>query len=161
MSGKTAATVKTKPRGLARVTGGRQPLSAPSACLAACSPTRRKWAMSRKTPLTAFASPPTSADHSGLRQRSIAPSGRLWRPLRVKGEHWQAIAAIRLIALTGCRRSEILNLKWSEVDFKGSCLRLGDTKTGASIRPVTRARPRDPGASQARRRLCLPGRQPR
>ena len=54
-----------------------------------------------------------------------------------KGEHWQAISAIRLIALTGCRRSEILNLKWSEVDFKGSCLRLGDTKTGASLRPLT------------------------
>ena len=53
-----------------------------------------------------------------------------------RGEHWQAIAGIRLLALTGCRRSEILNLKWSEVDFKGSCLRLGDTKTGASLRPL-------------------------
>jgi NAD(P)-dependent dehydrogenase (short-subunit alcohol dehydrogenase family) len=51
-------------------------------------------------------------------------------------EHWQAIAAIKLLALTGCRRSEILNLRWSEVDFRGSCLRLGDTKTGASIRPL-------------------------
>ena len=53
-----------------------------------------------------------------------------------RGEHWQAIAAIKLLALTGCRRSEIVNLKWSEVDFRGSCLRLGDTKTGASIRPL-------------------------
>jgi len=53
-----------------------------------------------------------------------------------KGEHWQAISGIRLLALTGCRRSEILNLKWSEVDFKGACLRLGDTKTGASLRPL-------------------------
>jgi integrase len=53
-----------------------------------------------------------------------------------RGEHWQAIAAIKLLALTGCRRSEILDLKWSEVDFRGSCLRLGDTKTGASIRPL-------------------------
>jgi integrase len=53
-----------------------------------------------------------------------------------RGEHWQAIAVIRLLALTGCRRSEILNLKWSEVDLKGSGLRLGYTKTGASIRPL-------------------------
>jgi integrase len=53
-----------------------------------------------------------------------------------RGEHWQAIAVIRLLAVTGCRRSEILNLKWSEVDFKASCLRLGDTKTGASLRPL-------------------------
>jgi integrase len=54
-----------------------------------------------------------------------------------RGEHWQATTAIRLLALTGCRRSEILNLKWSEVDVKNRCLRLGDTKTGASVRPLT------------------------
>jgi integrase len=53
-----------------------------------------------------------------------------------RGEHWQAVAAIRLLALTGCRRSEILNLKWPEVDFENACLRLGETKTGASIRPL-------------------------
>ena len=44
-----------------------------------------------------------------------------------------------MIALTGCRRSEILNLKWSEVDLANACLRLGDTKTGASIRPLPEA----------------------
>jgi len=54
-----------------------------------------------------------------------------------RGEHWQATTAIRLLALTGCRRSEILNLRWSEVDVKNRCLRLGDTKTGASVRPLT------------------------
>ena len=84
-----------------------------------------------------------------------------------RGEHWQAIAAIRLLALTGCRRSEILNLKWSEVDFKGSCLRLGDTKTGASLRPLPEPAhailahlKRDgdyvfPGLSRARQILCF------
>jgi integrase len=56
-----------------------------------------------------------------------------------KGEHWQAIAAIRLIAVIGCRRSEILHLKRSEIDLTNSCLRLGDTKTGASIRPLPKA----------------------
>src|SRR5690349_9219204 len=43
---------------------------------------------------------------------------------------------VRLIALTGCRRGEIIELKWSEVDFEGSCLRLQNTKEGASVRPV-------------------------
>ena len=62
--------------------------------------------------------------------------GQALEAAEARGEHWQAIAAIRLIALTGCRRSEILNLKWSEVDFEDSCLRLGDTKTGASLRPL-------------------------
>ena len=32
------------------------------------------------------------------------------------GETWQAIAAVRLLALSGCRPGEIINLKWSEVD---------------------------------------------
>src|ERR1700744_2064315 len=43
---------------------------------------------------------------------------------------------IRQIALTGCRRSEIIGLKWSEVDAEASCLRLVDSKEGASVRPV-------------------------
>jgi integrase len=42
-----------------------------------------------------------------------------------------AVAAIKLLMLTGCRRSEILNLKWADVDFEGQCLRLPDSKTGA------------------------------
>jgi integrase len=41
-----------------------------------------------------------------------------------------AIAAIRLLALTGCRSSEIKKLRWSEVDFERRCLRLSDSKTG-------------------------------
>ena len=43
---------------------------------------------------------------------------------------------LRLITLTGCRRGEIVNLKWSEVDLEGSCLRLVDSKEGSSVRPV-------------------------
>jgi integrase len=40
-------------------------------------------------------------------------------------------SAIRLLVLTGARLSEILTLRWSEVDFAGQCLRLEDSKTGA------------------------------
>jgi integrase len=44
-----------------------------------------------------------------------------------------AIAAIRLLIFTGCRLNEIMTLKWAYVDFKGRCLRLPDSKTGARI----------------------------
>jgi integrase len=44
-----------------------------------------------------------------------------------------AIAAIRLLILTGCRLNEIMTLKWGYVDFEARCLRLPDTKTGARI----------------------------
>jgi integrase len=52
------------------------------------------------------------------------------------GMRWQAVEAIRLIALTGCRRGEITSLRKSEVDVTGQALRLGDSKTGASVRPI-------------------------
>lgn len=44
-----------------------------------------------------------------------------------------AIAAVRLLMLTGCRLSEIMTLQWAYVDADASCLRLPDSKTGAKI----------------------------
>jgi hypothetical protein len=40
---------------------------------------------------------------------------------------------IRQIALTGCRRSEIIGLKWAETDTQASCLRLENSKEGGSV----------------------------
>ncbi|MCL4822115.1 MAG: site-specific integrase [Vicinamibacteria bacterium] len=42
-----------------------------------------------------------------------------------------ALAAIRLLVLTGARASEVLGLKWSEVNIKAGVARLADSKTGA------------------------------
>ena len=41
-----------------------------------------------------------------------------------------AIAAIRLLLLTGCRLREVLNLRWQEVDLNRGLLLLADSKTG-------------------------------
>ncbi|MFT4131884.1 tyrosine-type recombinase/integrase [Labrys sp. (in: a-proteobacteria)] len=41
-----------------------------------------------------------------------------------------AIAAVRLLMLTGCRLREVLHLKWAEVDFERGMLFLADSKTG-------------------------------
>ena len=43
---------------------------------------------------------------------------------------------IRQLALTGCRRSEMIGLKWTEADTEASCLRLEDSKESESIRPI-------------------------
>ena len=43
---------------------------------------------------------------------------------------------IRQIALTGCRRSEMISLSWIEADIDASCMRLVDSKEGESIRPI-------------------------
>ena len=41
------------------------------------------------------------------------------------------VAALRLLMLTGCRRNEILTLRWEDVDLEAGELRLRDAKTGA------------------------------
>jgi integrase len=74
----------------------------------------------------------------------------------------QAIAALRLLLLTGCRSGEILSLKWEDVDLDRGFLRLPDTKTGKSVRPLGQAAaallrtlPRDPASP-----YVLPGKKP-
>lgn len=42
----------------------------------------------------------------------------------------EAVAGIRLLALTGARRSEIESMKWDQVDFENNEIRLADSKTG-------------------------------
>jgi integrase len=44
-----------------------------------------------------------------------------------------AVAAIRLLILTGCRVGEILNLRWREVDLERGLLHLPDSKTGRKV----------------------------
>ena len=47
---------------------------------------------------------------------------------RGRGSGRQQAAIIRLLLLTGCRKGELVHLRWSEVD--GNTLRLADSKTG-------------------------------
>ena len=47
-----------------------------------------------------------------------------------------AIDAIRLLIYTGCRKGEVLSLKWEGVDFDCQCLRLSESKTGKRTIPL-------------------------
>lgn len=47
-----------------------------------------------------------------------------------------AVAALRLLVLTGCRKSEVLSLKWDYVDWSNCCLRLPESKSGQKIVPL-------------------------
>ncbi len=48
-----------------------------------------------------------------------------------------AIAAIRLLMLTGCRSDEVLTLQWDDIDRTARVIRLPDTKTGPRMVPLT------------------------
>jgi integrase len=63
--------------------------------------------------------------------------GRLFAVLDARKD--RAAQLIRLLALTGLRRGEAFNLRWEEVDAEHSVLRLRDTKTGESVRPLSPA----------------------
>ena len=49
------------------------------------------------------------------------------------------IAAIRLLVLTGCRKNEIVTLRWDDIDRTAGEIRLRDAKTGARRIPLTPA----------------------
>ena len=73
-----------------------------------------------------------------------------------------AVAALRLLMLTGCRKSEILTLRWEHVVLEAGELRLPDSKTGARVVPlspsavkVLAALPRSPDTP-----WVIPGRKP-
>ncbi|PKP66472.1 MAG: integrase [Alphaproteobacteria bacterium HGW-Alphaproteobacteria-7] len=62
--------------------------------------------------------------------------GKILADANAAGKCRRTTEIVRQIALTGCRRSEIINLKWCDVDIEGSCLRLSESKEGRSIRPI-------------------------
>ncbi|WP_269514904.1 tyrosine-type recombinase/integrase [Brevundimonas subvibrioides] len=74
----------------------------------------------------------------GKSQRFLSPAelGRVGRALADLGEGNAGATVLRLLILTGARKSEIEGLRWDAVDIEGRCLRLADSKTGAKIVPL-------------------------
>ena len=63
---------------------------------------------------------------------------RLGRALDAREAQWpQAVAAIRLLALTGCRQGEVLNLRWR--DIGKDAIKPPDAKTGPRAVPLGEA----------------------
>ena len=46
------------------------------------------------------------------------------------------LAAIRLLLLTGCRKNEIVTLRWDDIDRTAREIRIRDAKTGARRIPL-------------------------
>ena len=66
-----------------------------------------------------------------LSEEEFGRLGRVLDELEAEGKvSASAVAAIRLLMLTGCRRGEIVTLRWEDVDLEAGELRLRDAKTG-------------------------------
>jgi integrase len=79
---------------------------------------------------------PSARKERFLSSAELSRLGAALSEAEERGINSTALNAIRLLALTGCRKSEILSLEWSFVDFEHGHLRLPDSKTGAKVIPV-------------------------
>ena len=64
--------------------------------------------------------------------------GRAVEELEAEGKVSRpAAAAVRLLVLTGCRRNEVLELRWDDIDRTAGEMQLRDGKTGTRLVPLT------------------------
>jgi integrase len=134
--GKTATDVRTGPRGRAIVRGGKGTASRTVGLLGGMLSFAVSEGIIELNPATGVQRPADGRRRVRLSAKQYQELGGVLRRAESAGEPWQPLAMIKLLALTGCRRGEIENLKWADVDLESAALRLSDTKTGASVRPL-------------------------
>jgi integrase len=139
IAGKSAADVKTGKRGRAIVEGGRGTAARTMGLLGAILSYAVEEGYRHDNPAKGIKRPADQKRHIRLDSEQFMALGKALTAAQSNGETWQAVLMIQLLAVTGCRRGEIEALKRSEVDLSGQALRLGDTKTGRSVRPIGRS----------------------
>jgi integrase len=136
MSGKSAADVKTKTRGRAIVTGGPGTAARTMGLLGGIFSYAVSEGYRPDNPVNGIIRPKDGTREWRLDDAGYRRLGKCLAAAEAAREHWQRVLASKTAALTGCRLDEIEGLLKTEVDAVGMALRLGDSKTGKSIRPV-------------------------
>jgi integrase len=133
--GKTAVDVKTGPRGRAVVAGGRGTATRTVGLLGGIfSYAVDKGLRPDETnPVHGVKRYPDKKEERFLTPIEFGKLGEAMTDAEDDGENIYGLAGIRLLMLTGCRKSEILTLKWEYVDFENACLRLPNSKTGERV----------------------------
>jgi integrase len=127
---------KTKLRGVARVRGGNGTATRTVRLLASIFAFGVDRRLLSENPARGVRLVPGRAMNRFLSEAELGRLGAVLQDMEVVGASPYAVMAIRLLALTGARRSEITGLRWSNVDLEHSMLRLQESKTGAKIIPL-------------------------
>lgn len=136
-AGKTAANVKTeKKRGRAIVTGGQGTAKRTVGLLSGILAHAVALGLIDRNPAHGLRLPADGRRKLADFPAKYAALGRALSAAEANAEPWQAVAAIRLAALTGMRRGEVSGLRWQEVDLSARLLHLSESKTGESLRPL-------------------------
>lgn len=135
-AGKSRTNEKTRLRGRAIVRGGRGTATRTVGLLGGIFTFAMRKLLIDANPVRGVERYKDAKRERYLSAGELARLGSALRQAENEGESRVAVAAIRLLALTGCRKSEILTLKWDYVDIERSCLRLPDSKTGAKVVPL-------------------------
>ena len=137
MAGKTRVSVKTKKlRGKANVRGGVGTATRTVGLLGGILTYAVEAGMIEHNPAHGIRKPKDNVRNRRLNEAEYRTLGAMLRAANQDEKYAVTVDIIRQIALTGCRRSEIIGLMWAEVDTEASCLRLADSKEGASVRPI-------------------------
>jgi integrase len=134
-AGKTARRQPSgKKRGLSHVRGGKGAANSAVSTLGATFTFAIRRGVRPDNPVRGVRKFPEKKLERFLSPRELARLGEALAAAEALGvESLYAIAAIRLLLLTGCRRTEILTLERGWIDLHNSCLRLPDSKTGAKV----------------------------
>ena len=137
MAGKTRASVKTKKlRGKAIVRGGAGTATRTVGLLGGILTYAVEAGIIERNPAHGIRKPKDNVRNRRLTEAEYRILGEVLRKAAEDEKYEVTVDIIRQIALTGCRRTEMITLQWVEVDTETSCLRLIDSKEGASIRPI-------------------------
>ena len=135
-SGKTKLDVKTKRRGRAIVRGGIGAATRTVSLLGGIFTYAVQLGIIDRNPVYGVRKFADQKKSRRLTEGEYRLLGEVIRKAAEKEQHQTAVDMIRAIACTGCRLGEIVTLKWADIDAENSCIRLGDSKEGASTRPI-------------------------
>ena len=135
-NGKTAADVKTKPRGRARVSGGKGTATRTVGLLGGIFSFAVDGGYRSDNPVRGVKRYADRHNERYLSPKELAKLGEALTAAEAEGKNKMAINAIRLLILTGCRKSEILTLQWEYVNFEAGYLELPESKTGQKRVPL-------------------------